>query len=209
MKFNLGLDNINYLKIIYKNTDNTTACTKAAIKRIGEKEIFACAKFEEGLYLNTPQEVSLSFVCINGLYRTNTTLKFIENEPPYIFFTLKTPEGFEYQQNREYFRIKMEENAILSYENTVLPCKTYDISASGVRLIIPENIENIDEVNIDLLFEPQNVRTKAKFIREDNEDGILKASFKFIDLPESSVDIISQKCIQKQLEYKRHNVNFS
>lgn len=209
MKFNLDLDNINYLKIIYKNADDTTACTKAAIKRIGEREIFACAKFEDDLEINTPQDVSLSFVCVNGLYRTNTTLKFIENDLPYVFFTLKTPEGLEYQQNREYFRIKMEENAILSYENTVVSCKTYDISASGVRLSIPEPLGKIDEVIIDLLFEPKNVRAKAKFIREENEDGILKAAFKFIDLPESSIDIISQKCIQKQLEYKRHNVNFS
>ena len=115
MKFNLDLDNINYLKIIYKNADDTTVCTKAAIKRIGEREIFACAKFEDDLKINTPQDVSLSFVCVNGLYRTNTTLKFIENDPPYIYFTLRTPEGLEYQQNREYFRIKMEENAILSF----------------------------------------------------------------------------------------------
>ena len=209
MKFNLDLDNINYIKIIYKNADDTTACTKAAIKRIGEREIFACAKFEDGLNIKTPQEVFLSFVCVNGLYRTSTTLKFIESEPPYIFFTLKTPEGLEYQQNREYFRIKIEENAILSYGNKVLPCKTYDISASGVRLTIPEHLEEVDDVTIDLLFDPKNVRANAKFIREDNEDGILKAAFKFIDLPESSIDIISQKCIQKQLEYKRHNVNFS
>ena len=105
MKFNLNLDNINYIKIVYKDRDENTCCTKAAIKNMSEREIFACAKFEEGLNIQTPQEISLSFVCENGLYRTNTTLKYLEKDAPYIFFGIKTPLGLEYQQNREYFRV--------------------------------------------------------------------------------------------------------
>ena len=205
MKFNLDLDNINYIKITFKTKDNTPSCTKAAIKRIGEKEVLACARFDEEMDMETPQEVLISFICVNGLYRTKTLLKYIENDAPYVYFTLKTPEGLEYQQNREYFRIKMEENAVLSFDNTVVSCKTYDISASGVKLVIPHKIDDLDEVVIDLLFDPKNVRTKAKFVRYDEDDNILKAAFKFINLPESSIDIISQKCIQKQLEYKRNS----
>lgn len=208
MKFNLNLDNINYIKIVYKDRNDSACCTKAAIKHIGEREIFACAKFEDGINIKTPQEVSLSFICDNGLYRTTTTLKYTEYRDPYVFFTLHTPIGLEYQQNREYFRVRMDEDALLSFKSGIksyiLPCKVHDISANGVRLELKEPISEPDEIVIDLLFKPRSIKTEAKFIRFDEEDGILKASFQFVNMPESDMDIISQKCIQKQLEYKRN-----
>ena len=171
---------------------------------MGEREIIACAKFDDGLKVDTPQEVTLSFVCDNGLYRTNTELKYVNFEEPYILFVLKTPQGFEYQQNREYFRVKIDEDALLSFEGKVIPCKTHDISANGVRLILPQKIEIPQNVVIDLLLRPKGIKAKAGFVRYDEEDEILKASFNFIGLPESTVDVISQLCIQKQLEYKRN-----
>ena len=206
MKFNLNLDSINYIKIVYKNHNGFTCCTKAAIKYMGEREITACAKFDYGLLIDTPQDVMLSFVCDNGLYRTTTVLKYISNEEPYIFFTLSTPSGLEYQQNREYFRVGMKEDVLLCFEGNIIPCKTHDLSASGVRLVLAEKIDIPENVVIDMLFKPKSVKAKAKFIRYDDEDDVLKASFKFIGLPESEVDIISQICIQKQLEYKRNSL---
>lgn len=205
MKFNLNLDNINYIKIVYKDKSDTVCCTKAAIKNMNERDIYACAKFENNLFLNTPQEVALSFVCENGLYRTSTTLKYIENDAPYTFFTMKTPVGIEYQQNREYFRVKMDEDAIISFDKETIPCKIHDISANGVRLILLRKVEIPEEADLDLLFAPKGIKTKAKFIRFDNEDNVPKVSFEFIGMTDSDRDFISQKCIQKQLEYKRSN----
>lgn len=204
MKFNLNLDSINYIKMVYKDGSDNTCCTKAAIKSMSEREIFACAKFEDGLSIQTPQEVSLSFVCENGLYRTMTTLKYVEKDEPYVFFGIKTPLGLEYQQNREYFRVRMEEDVILTFNKTSIPCKVHDISASGVRVILPEKIEIPNEVILDILFSPKNVKTKARFIRMDNEDNVLKAAFEYVGISEADMDLISQKCIKKQLEYKRN-----
>ena len=206
MKFNLNLDDINYIKLLYKNSSGSACCTKCAIRHMGEREIIACAKFEEGLKVNAPQEVTLSFVCENGLYRTNTELKYVNYEEPYILFVLKTPQGLEYQQNREYFRVKINEDALLSFEGKVIPCKTHDISASGVRLILNDKINIPENVVIDMLFRPKGVKVKARFVRYDEEDEVLKASFNFVGLPESVVDTISQLCIQKQLEYKRNSL---
>ena len=170
---------------------------------MNEREIFACAKFEDNLFLDTPQEVSLSFVCENGLYRTSTTLKSIENDAPYIFFVMKTPVGIEYQQNREYFRVKMDEDAIISFDKETIPCKIHDISANGVRLILLRKVDIPEEVNLDLLFPEKELKIKSKFIRFDTEDNIPKVSFEFLGITDSERDFISQKCIQKQLEYKR------
>ena len=161
MKFNLNLDNINYIKIVYRDAQDTTCCSKAAIKHMGEREILACAKFEDMSVIKTPQEVTLSFVCDNGLYRTNTTLKYVNNNDPYTYFALQTPEGLEYQQNREYFRVHMEEDALLSFEGKVIPAKTHDISANGVRLILPEKMKIPEDVIIDLLFQPKSIKAKV------------------------------------------------
>lgn len=208
MQFNLNIKNINYIKILYRDKNDKICCTKAAIKIMGEREIVACAKFDEDLYINTPQDIALSIVCENGLYRTTTQLKYIENSEPYVYFTLKTPSGLEYQQNREYFRVRMENRAILSFKQDedlkVIPCKVYDISASGVRLELSESIDyEPEEANIEILFDPKPVSVKAKYVRYDEEDNIPKISFVYSDIPQNVMDIISQKCIQRQLEYKR------
>ncbi len=205
MQFNLNLENIKYTKIVYKDREENVHFLKAAIRSMSENELYACAKFEDGLDIETPQEVSVSFICENGLYRTNTILKSIENAEPYVFLTLKTPQGLEFQQNREYFRVRMEENVIMTFSDTVISCKTFDLSANGVRLKLEKYMHFPENVMLDILFTPKNIKTKAKFVRIDDEEGILKASFNFVHLDENSRDIISQKCIRKQLENKRNS----
>lgn len=206
MQFNLNLENINYIKIVYKDKEDNTRYIKASIKRMNEREIFASAKFEDELNIHAPQDVSASFVCENGLYRTTTQLKYVEYTEPYIFLILQTPQGLEYQQNREYFRVRIEENIILRFAETVIPCKTYDISANGVRVVIDKDLQIPDIVDLDILFNSKNIKTKAQYIRTDNEDKIWKASFTFINLAESDVDFIAKKCIQLQLSNRRNSI---
>jgi len=206
MQFNLNLENINYIKIVYKDREDNTHCIKASIKRMSEREIFASAKFEENFNIPIPQDVVVSFVCENGLYRTTTQLKYIEYAEPYIFLTLKTPQGLEYQQNREYFRVRMEENVILSFNGTAIPCKTYDISANGVRLIIDKDLQIPEIVHLDILFAQKSLKTRAQYIRTDNEDKIWKASFTFINIAENDIDFLAKKCIQFQLSNRRNAI---
>lgn len=206
MKFNLNLESINYIKIVYSDANGVGHYTKAAIKYLGEREIYACIKTEQDLQIPSPQEISVGFVCNDGIYTAKTLLKYVENKEPFVYFTLERPSEIEYQQNREYFRVKMEEDAILSFPGTVISCKIYDISANGIRLKLDKNLAIPENVLINILFIPKNVKTKAKYIRTDKEDGILKASFSYVDLPESSRDIISQRCIQKQLQDKRKSI---
>ena len=49
MKFNLDTENINYVKITYKDSDGFSHCVKSAIKQINDKEIRTCVKTEESL----------------------------------------------------------------------------------------------------------------------------------------------------------------
>lgn len=211
MKFNLNLDNINYVKLLWQDINGIPYCRKAAIKFMGDKEMCLCTKFEgKGFRILTPQVVTVSFACENGLYRTTDELKSYEIRDSYVYFTLATPQGLEFQQNREYFRIKLAEKAQLSFrvnnEIRRIDCTTHDISANGIRLLVPEKIENLNDVLIRVAFKKREFRAKAKFVRFDDEDNLLKASFTFIELPTNEMDFISQTCIQKQLEYKRNSV---
>ncbi len=206
MQFNLSLENIKYTKIVYKDREENTRFIKAAIRSMNENELFACAKFEDGLDIQTPQEVSVSFICENGLYRTNTILKSFQNEEPYVFLFLQVPQGIEYQQNREYFRVKMNENVIVKFNNSVKTCKLYDISANGVRLVLDENITFSENVELNILFDKNNVTAKARYVRTDNDDNILKASFYFTKISDNDVDFIAKKCIQIQLSNRRNSV---
>lgn len=206
MQFNLSLENIKYTKIVYKDREENTRFIKAAIRSMNENELFACAKFEDGLDIQTPQEVSVSFICENGLYRTNTILKSFQNEEPYVFLFLQVPQGIEYQQNREYFRVKMNENVIVKFNNSVKTCKLYDISANGVRLVLDENITFSENVELNILFDKNNVTAKARYVRTDNDDNILKASFYFTKISDNDVDFIAKKCIQIQLSNRRSSI---
>ncbi len=211
MKFNLDLANINYIKILFKDRQGSAHCIKSAIKIMGEKEIYACTKYEEGLIIPAPQDVTLSFVCDNGLYRTKTRLLVVNKEDPYIYFSLNTPDGLEYQQNREYFRIKLEEKAVISFvteeeQQISISSITHDISANGVRVVPTKRTAFPENVNIEIQFPTRTISVRAKFIREDEDDNIYKASFCFTDIAPKDMDYISQVCIKKQLEYKRSTI---
>ena len=87
MKFKL--DNIKYVKILYKDGNDKPCIKKAAIKKTSEKEILACAKADGDLNIALPQDITLSIVCDDGLYRTKTILEAVDKDDPYIFFVIK------------------------------------------------------------------------------------------------------------------------
>ena len=210
MKFDLGIENINYIKISYLDEENKDFTIKAAVKTINEREIFACTKYEDSLSIKTPQDINLSIISNNGLYLAKTSLKFVQKEPPYIFFAIETPVNVEHRQTREYFRVKMQDKAIISYKllDTVqqIYCEIYDISANGIRLKTDEKIENVEDLYINILFKEKNIKTKAKFSRFDNEDNIPKIAFQFTEISEIDRDFISQKCIQQQILNRRNSL---
>lgn len=207
MKFNIEPSNINYIKIICKDRNGSTCCLKAPVKNMNEKEIYAVLKTEQPINIKTPQDILLNIVCDDGLYRASTVLKYIRFEEDLINLTIQTPEETTFQQKREYFRVKLEERVILSYpfegKMQRFPLKICNISASGICLELNEEIYIPDEVELDILFPQKSIKTKAKFVRIDKEEGILHASFNFLEISEHDVDIISQRCIQIQLEHKR------
>lgn len=210
MKFSFNLDDIKYIKISYKDSFNEIRSVKAGIKSVNDREIIVCSKFENGLEIETPQEITLSIVCKDGLYKTKTTLKSVENDEPYAFFFLNTPQGFEYQQNREYFRVPIVMDCVYSIkqddEFTQINAKTVDISANGICISVKKLMLTDNNAYISFSAFGKNIETKVKFIRsEKTNDGYL-ISFMYVNINETDRDLISQICIKKQLEQKRNSL---
>ena len=207
MKFNFNLDDVKYIKVLYVNGHSGSASIKAAIKKITEHEITACAKYEDDFIVKTPQEVTLSIVCNDGLYRTKTKLKSVESEEPYIFFYLEIPVGMEYQQNREYFRISANYSCVyyvnVGDEPRSYTTTTCDISANGVSFELPEPVYTDYDSEMDIMVEERLIHTKIKYIRNEKSNNGYRLSFSFSDISQADQDYISKICIQKQLEQKR------
>ena len=108
MKFNLNAENVNYLKIIYNDENEFSHCIKTAIKNISTKDIDASAKYDETLHIKYPQKVELHFATDGGLYKAISDLKYAQIKDSYINFIISIPDNMEYQQNREYFRVKCD-----------------------------------------------------------------------------------------------------
>ena len=141
MKFSFKLEEIKYVKLGYKDSEGYIENSKAAIKEINEKQILACARFNDGIELDLPQEIDFSVICNDGIYKTKTILKSVEKDEPYVFFVLETPVGIEYQQNREYFRVPVKYDCIYNIREDgsikEFSAQTADISANGVSIILP------------------------------------------------------------------------
>jgi len=205
MKFDLNLEEINYIKFLYKDRYNFSHYIKAAIQKLEDKYLFAGVKSEKNIIIETPQEVVLSFISDNGLYKSTTTLNFVryDEQEQYLFFSLIVPKEVEYQQNREYFRVEIHEKAELTQKNESkainVPAEIHDISANGVRIVLPETISFAEgeEVNLKLFFPQKEIITTAQFVRTDEDDNQFKASFHFTNLNTKDLDFISRLCLKK------------
>lgn len=211
MKFNLSIDNIQYVKLLLANSEGNPISIKAAIKKIDEREIITCFKFEDNFSIKSPQQITLSIICAEGLYRTQTQLKSYSCEAPYISLYLETPSSLEYQQNREYFRIPAFYNCIYYVNNNgqsaAFNATTTDISANGVSIIMPVHVFSEDDAEIEMMVKEKLITAKIRYIRSEKIADGYKLSFTFSDISNRDKDYISQICIQKQLEDKRNKAS--
>ena len=211
MKFTFNLEDIRYIKILYLDNNNSPHTVKGAVKSINDREIVSCIKFQENIDVKYNQNVTLSIICNEGLYRTETRLKSVDIEEPYIFFILDTPQGMEFQQNREYFRVPGAYNCAYYIHSedgtTCLTGKTFDISANGVSIIVPVHAVSKENSELEIMINERTVRAYAKCVRsEETADGY-KLSFTFEQISNSDRDYISQICIKKQHEQKRNSLS--
>ena len=206
----LSTENINYIKITCCDRWDNEHTIKATLKSVTPNDLKVCAKIEDKLFIDTPQQVEMFIITSDGKFNTTTTLKYTEYDAPYMFFILNKNSNFSFQQSREYFRIKYKEGAIISFndgdENKRIVCNTIDISANGVKLELPSRYNIPKNVSLLLIIDRKEFNIPASLVRISNENETPSASFCFDNLKEQEVDFISKFCIQKQLEEKRNKI---
>ena len=209
MKFNFKLEEIKYGKILCKDKNDNPYSRKLAIKSVNETEIIACARYEEEIGIEAPQEATLSIICSDGLYRTKTTLKSIEKDEPYVFFSFKTPQGIEYEQNREYFRVPVDFNCIYKIRENgnvkEFNVRTADISASGISIVVPMLVVS-ELADIVIALSGKLVQASVRYVRSEKVSDGYRLSFAYTKISETDRDYISQVCLQKQLEERRNSL---
>ena len=210
MKSYFHLKDIIYAKIGYQNKEGNYINTKAAIKSIDDREIVATAKYEDGIDISVPQTVKLSIICSDGIYKTKTTLKSFDNELPYTFFIMDTPQGIDYEQNREYFRIVIKYDCVYTVEKDGVQkefaTKTVDISANGVSFILPELAVSEGNAALAINIDNKTILLKIKYVRSEKVDEGYKISFAYTKISDADRDYISQVCLKKQLEERRNSL---
>ena len=208
MKFKL--ENIKYVKILYRDVNDRPCSRKAAIKRTSEREILACAKFQDDLNIKLPQEITLSIVCDDGLYRTKTILQSIEADDPYVFYVIKTPDGMEYQQNREFFRVPIKKECIYCVNTEAgivqIPAIMNDLSANGISIDVEASMLPQQDASIIFEINGKEIKTRIRYVRREQLDKGYRLSFFFVNMSDSDRDNISQFCLKKQLEEKRNSI---
>ena len=206
MQFNLKLEDIKYLKITYKDSQDVVHTSKSAIKQIDSRELLICIKFQENLKIPVSQDINISIICNDGLYKTCSNLKYVFNEAPYTFLTLELPKNLEYQQNREYFRIVADYNCVYRVYDRNFQTKIYDLSANGISIFVPEHIIDDSSSTIFIDIDKKKMEIPVNYVRSEKIENGYKISFSFKEISENNRDFISQVCIKKQLEEKRNSI---
>ena len=208
MNFNFNLDDIKYIKIEYMNADGIPVTNKLAIKNMDEHEIYACMMSDTRPNVILPQDVELSIICDDGLYKTTTQLKaMMYDEDEYIYYSIKTPKHVEHQQNRNFFRILAEYDCIYTAElengTEAMNARMYDLSANGVSILLESNTVSLEEASLVIFMEEKEIKSHIQYIRSERMGDEFKISFLFTDISDRDKDYISKICIQKQLEAKQ------
>ena len=201
MKLNFNLEDISYLKLDFENSNWGTL--KLALKEKRENEFVAVSPKQEGLVIETPQKISLSFVCSDGLYKTSSILNEVYEKDDFIYFIIKNPETLDYQQNREYYRILLDYDCIYTMETDdgieSFNAVTYDISAGGVSIITSEKRIPTHETSIVIFMPERDLKSHLKFVRCETYNDDYKLSFIFTDLSEKDYEMLSALCVNKQI----------
>ena len=203
MKLNFNLDDIKYLKLEY-NQEGKDVSSKLALKEKRENDFIAVMPAENGFNTHIPQQMSLTFVCNEGLYKTQAVVKEVVKDEDLIYVIIDNPDTLDYQQNREYYRILAEYDCIYTVETSdgieSFNAVTYDISAGGVSIITTENIVPTRETSLVIFMPERDLKTHLQFVRcEALDRNEYKLSFIFTDLTERDFQMLSELCVKKQL----------
>ena len=183
---------IEYIKIVIPELGSEYISTKY---KTGGRTTSVDIESNNKIFLKTPREVVFCCITEKALYHTKTTLLNIQHFNSVSTFILMTPQDFEEQQKRKYYRVKTDNEVKLYYDENgtqkVIPCRACNLSAGGIRIILQERPVLPVFANLDIIFKDKTITAKGKLIRCYYNNNIPQAAFEFIEISKEDIEYIS------------------
>ena len=134
----------------------------------------------------------------NGYLYFESYIENLENN----VLTVANPVKHRFLQRRKFTRIKFIEDMELVYGETVHKVRSLDLSAGGMKLQTPENVNIEYEYNVVIkLNNEQEVKCKYQLIRVEKKDnGYYTISGRFTNLSNIDKMTLVQFCMKKDME---------
>jgi len=202
MKLRFDLNDIKYLKLRYiKN--GRIECIKLALKEKVENKFVAIFSKIDVENIATPQEVSIDFICHDGIYKTKATLLSVYNDDDYSHFVIQNPKSLNYQENRNFYRVIAKHDCIYTIDTPngakSFDTCTYDLSAGGVSIILSDIAVSKEEMSILIFLPDRDIRAHLQFVRCEIYGDEYKLAFEFTDLSDRDYETLFNLCLKEQL----------
>ena len=134
----------------------------------------------------------------NGYLYFESYIQKLENN----VITIANPVKHRFLQRRKFTRIKFLEDLELKYGDITHKIRTLDLSAGGMKVQTPENINMENEYDVTLkLSNEQEIRCKYQLIRmEKGDNGLYTISGRFTYLSNIDKMTLVQFCMKKDME---------
>ena len=134
----------------------------------------------------------------NGYLYFESYIQKLENN----VITIANPVKHRFLQRRKFTRIKFLEDLELKYGDITHKIRTLDLSAGGMKVQTPENINMENEYDVTLkLSDEQEIRCKYQLIRmEKGDNGLYTISGRFTYLSNIDKMTLVQFCMKKDME---------
>ena len=128
------MPDLKYVKLSYTDQDNSICELVTKVRLLGDDIVSLYLKSNKVYNVNCPQKITIKFVAEDCAYVAITTLQKVSRVDDIVYFTALPPQTIYKQQNRKYYRIKLQRKCVLIATDkqgcdTIFMSELVDVSA--------------------------------------------------------------------------------
>lgn len=177
--------------ILSRSIDNATKCQVVSVS----EESFEVKLCIQGKY-EVDESVELFTMTSKGQLYFETIIKDIQGDILSLWF----PINYRYLQRREYSRIHMNKEIVLTKEGSNIDAKIVDISAGGLKVTTNEQLELMAQYSLSLNIDNEITNCTFEPIRIEANANSFVSSGRFNDITSHDRIALVQYCFRKQIE---------
>ena len=177
--------------IISRSVDNAEIC-----KVIEVADDCFKVKLDKKRKYEVDESVELFTVTEKGQLYFETIIKEVNDDVLSIWY----PITYKYLQRREYSRVPLDMDIVLTDNNKEIKAAVIDISAGGLKVATKQQLELLKDYKISFTIENQKVDTIFEPIRIEALPNVFFSSGRFKDINNTDRVALVQYCFKKQIE---------